>query len=103
MRAGLRVIHSLPTQYSNEADFCHSAATAVASSHAVLPVYFRLKFPAMVPEAKIWQLHRFQPFLRSSNSPERDSSGCPASFLPVPPIEIQGHTSLYAELPGIAR
>jgi hypothetical protein len=25
------------------------------------------------------------------------------AFLPLPPIEIQGHTSLFAELPGIAR
>jgi hypothetical protein len=83
------------TSPSHEADFCHSAATALASSQAVLPVYFRLKFPAMVPEAKIWQSHRFQPFLAFLKFAGARLLGVSGfALLPVPPIEIQGHTSL---------
>jgi hypothetical protein len=76
MRAGLRDIHSLETQYSKkglsiamrrapvwglmahgvrEAVFCHSAATALASSQLEVPVFLLLNFPSMVPDAAMWQ------------------------------------------------
>ncbi len=64
---------------AHEPAVSHVVAMAFASSQLVLPVYLRLKVPLRVPDAKIKQPQRFHPFLRSSNSPERDSSGCPPS------------------------
>jgi hypothetical protein len=45
-------------------------------------VNLRLKVPDRFPEANMKQPHRFQPFLRSSTSPERESSGRFASHFP---------------------
>src|SRR6266571_5627241 len=67
---------------SQDRAFSHSAATALASSHVILPVDLRLKAPARFPEAKMKQPHRFQPFLRSSTSPERESTCRFASHFP---------------------
>src|SRR6266705_3400164 len=67
---------------SQDRAFFHSAATALASSHVVLPVNWRLKVPDRFPEAYMKHPHRFQPFLRSSTSPERESTGRLASHFP---------------------
>lgn len=57
-------------------DLPHPSAKIRASERfEMLSPQLRLNFPAMVPEAKIMHAQRFQPFLRSSNSPERDSVG----------------------------
>ena len=54
-------------------------ATILASSQVCFPVRRRRNFPPRVPAAKIMQPHRFHFLDRSSNSPERDSSGCSPS------------------------
>ena len=64
---------------SQESASSQAAATALAPSQSDFPVYLRRNFRPNEPEAKTNQTHFFQPFFRSSNSPERDSSGCPAS------------------------
>src|ERR1017187_2093000 len=57
----------------------HLDTVSLAFSQSFWPVDLRLNLPPSVPEAKMRQAQRFQPFLRSSNSPERKSSGRPAS------------------------
>jgi hypothetical protein len=60
---------------SHDCAVSHWEVTALASCQSGLPVNLRLNWPASVPEAKMKQAQRFQPSLRSSNSPDRDSSG----------------------------
>src|ERR1039458_6750921 len=57
-----------PAQESFDA---HWLATDLASSHFQTSVDLRLNSPLRVPEAKTGQSQDFQPFLRSSNSPEQ--------------------------------
>src|ERR1700722_4064268 len=67
-----------------------TAAMDGASVQLLLSVDLRLNFPFSVPEAKIRQSQRFQLFFRSSNSPEWDSSGYPASHSKtMAPIKVQ--------------
>ena len=57
----------------------HVAAVALASSQSHAAVDVRRNLPWSEPDAKIGHSHFFQPFFRSSNSPERDSSRYPAA------------------------
>src|ERR1019366_8104471 len=56
---------------AQEAFDAHWLATDLASSHFQTSVDLRLNSPLRVPEAKTGQSQDFQPFLRSSNSPEQ--------------------------------
>lgn len=47
---------------------------ARAASHSHCPVLLRCRLPPRVPAANIGQSQRRKPFLRSSNSPVRESS-----------------------------
>ena len=56
----------------------HWPAIFFASTQSETSVDLRENFSLTVPDAKIGQSHRFQPFLRSSNSPEQELCSCPA-------------------------
>ena len=63
-----------------------------ASVQSAVPVAFRENFPPSVPETKMTQSHRLHPFLRSSNSPERDSGSLTAfAARTMAPVQVQGH------------
>jgi len=52
-------------------------------------------------EAKITQAQRFQPFLRSKNSPERNSSGWPLPVCPMPSTEVDRHAIIKTDCPEL--
>src|SRR5258707_2526347 len=75
---------------------------SLASSHAVLPVYFRLKFPAIVPEAKIWKLQAERSEEHTSELQSRQylvcrlllekKTGIQLGRLGVLPLQVAGRT-----------
>ena len=75
--------------------FRHAPAQALGRlSHSHLSGALRLKFPRSVPETKIGQAQRFQPFFRSSNSPGADFFWMTGFALPpVAAIEAKRHAS----------